>query len=179
MENVYTALDSRLSTQEPVFSPELEKLLSDYGNDFPKQSLKRFLSVQTVQEMTEELLEDEEWQLLETAISAIFLEEKDNLLNELLGTFGNYIYNHYEQTPQIEKTLVEGFCYASDAQLVKGLDLLDKLEMQFDYSDDFEIAIFYRNVKKALHQNQQITIFESQMESVNYQPMSSQLAFVC
>lgn len=179
MENNSTVVDKAFNEQKPDFTPELENLLRVYGNNVPGQSLKRFLSVQAISEMTEELLDDENWEMLEIATAAIFLERKDeDLLDQFLGTLGTYLYNNYEQNKPIEKSLVEGFYYASENQLAKGLEILAKLAMQFDYLDDFDIALFYKNLKDSLEQNQQINRVDDQLESKSYLPLSRKFVFI-
>lgn len=159
------------NNQSPVFSAELEELINDYGTDFPRHSLKNFLSAGIISEMTEELLEDEEWDLLEIAIAAIFLENRSGeLTSPLLSTFGDFLYNNYEKKIQIEKTFLLALDYASKKQLSTVIKTLEELDMQFSYSDDFEIAIFYKNIKDCLVQHKDVKqVANNTTESTNYQ----------
>ncbi len=153
-----------INIYEPVFSPELEALIENHGEEFPINSLKRFLSSHANSDMAEELLDDEEWELLEIAICAIFIEKKETeLLEGLLSAFGVYLYNNYEQNRQLQIILTAAFYYASKRQQATSLKILDKLEYQFDSMDDFEIAMFYRKVKDTLDQDLHIKTLQKEM----------------
>ncbi len=69
-----------------------ETIINRFDQNFNKSMLQRFLTKEEITTLTIELLENNEWEIFETAVMGIFTEKKDQeLLPNFFYSIGNFI----------------------------------------------------------------------------------------
>ncbi len=144
-------MDNFNRSESPIFSQELEELISESSVDLNKHTLQKFLTNEHLPALTQSILDGDEWNIFSVATASIFLENRsDDLLDCFLETLGNFIYYDDEKREQIEKAILEGFSHALPDQREKTINILNKLQEQFSTNDAFIPSLFYEKLKNNL-----------------------------
>ncbi len=134
-----------------IFSPELEALISKNNIPINRNQLKLFLTTEHLPLLTENILEDSEWDIFELVTASILLENKtDEFLSGFLEAVGNFVYQNDEKRDKVSEILLEGFAFASPPQLKEIIELLNKLQEHYSLADEFIPSILYENITQQL-----------------------------
>ncbi|MGR3218242.1 MAG: hypothetical protein ACUZ8H_00300 [Candidatus Anammoxibacter sp.] len=139
----------------PVFSQNLETLISQNNEPINKYILQKFLTEESLSALTKDLIEDEEWDIFKIATISIYLENKSKtLLKRFFETIGNFLYHDDKNRSTIERVLLGALKYASPNQIKQTIKLLKKQQEQFSYFDAYIPAIFFEKLSNQLQFDQ-------------------------
>ncbi|MGR3179341.1 MAG: hypothetical protein ACUZ8E_14935 [Candidatus Anammoxibacter sp.] len=139
----------------PVFSQNLERLISQNNEPINKHILQKFLTIESLPTLTEDLIEDEEWNIFKLATVSIYLENKsDELLKDFFETIGTLLYQDDKNRNNIEKVILRALRYASHDQIEQTIGLLNKLDEQFTCFHAYIPAIFFEKLSNKLQLEQ-------------------------
>ncbi len=134
-----------------VFSDILKEVIAEFDQAFNRVMLHKFLTVENISPLTVDLLENEEWGILEVAVIAIFTEEKDqDLLPILLHNVGEFVDN--DNDGKVKEMIVKAFTKASRVQFQNAMVLLENLIEYTCLRDEVIESLFFSKLHKSLNE---------------------------